>query len=71
MTSGAMFLSLGLLPYTDFLTLSDIGCWFMKAGMIIDWPIMLVEALNAWWGTKGLFSNSLVSFYIIGIERDE
>ncbi len=60
-TSSTMFLSFGLLLYTDFLTLPDIGCWFMKWSMITDWAIMLVEVLNAWWGTKDLLA--LVSFF--------
>jgi len=60
MTNGPMFLCVGLLLQTNFLTLPDIGCWFMKVAMITDWPIMLVEVLNAWWGTNSLLS--IVSF---------
>lgn len=54
MTNGAMWMGVGLLIRTNFLSLTDVGCFLLKASLVGNWTMILVEMLNAWWGTKDL-----------------
>jgi hydroxylaminobenzene mutase len=56
MTNGPMWLGIGLLLRTDFLNLADVGCLLVKASLVGNWTTIVVEMLNAWWGTKDLLS---------------
>jgi hydroxylaminobenzene mutase len=56
MSNGPMWLGIGAVLQTDFMSVSDTGFLVLKASLVGNWIWLVTEALNGWWGTKDFLS---------------
>jgi (hydroxyamino)benzene mutase len=52
MANGPMWLGVGILLQTDFMSVSNTGLVILQASLVGNWVWLVTEALNGWWGTK-------------------
>jgi (hydroxyamino)benzene mutase len=56
MANGAMWLGVGVVLQTNFMSVSNTGLLILRASLATNWVWLVSEALNGWWGTKNFLS---------------
>jgi hydroxylaminobenzene mutase len=53
-TNGPMWLGVGAVIHSDFMSVSDTGLLILRVGVLSNWASITTECLNGWWGTTFL-----------------